>query len=241
MIFLITKIFVYLLMAGGVGVGAGWLIRNLQAQRTEENSSRAVHDAKSKVPPLESLLRGRDEQVAKLKEQVTEARAKLNDADQELRASEQSLREQQRETKRWQQSAEAARGVEGDGESGSEGFDIAAQDNPQDSPQDRGDTNGLITELSQEITRLKAQIDQAGSDPADVGQSGDDVLLQVEMEALRAQLSRAENSLQTAMSELVLEQTKVAELERERELQNKSLQVLHQQLDLERTRRVAAG
>ena len=235
MIFLITKIFGYLLVAGGVGVGAGWLTRNLQAQRIEENSSRAVHDAKSKVPQLESLLRGRDEQVAKLKEQVTEARGKLNEADQELRTGEQSLREQQRETKRWQQSAEAARGVEGESES--EGFDITGEDNPQDS----GDTNGLITELSQEITRLKAQLDQAGSDPVDAGQSGDDVLLQVEMEALRAQLTRAESSLRTAMSELVLEQTKVAELERERELQNKSLQVLHQQLDLERTRRVAAG
>ena len=119
----------------------------------------------------------------------------------------------------------------------SEGFDIGAVDNPQDG----SDSNGLIAELSQEITRLKVQLEQAASAPVTAGQSGDDVLHQVEMETLRAQLSKAEKSLQTAMSELVLEQTKVAELERERELQNKSLQVLHQQLDLERTRRVAAG
>ena len=33
----------------------------------------------------------------------------------------------------------------------------------------------------------------------------------------------------------------VSELERERELQNKSLQVLHQQLELERSNRLANG
>ena len=64
MIFLIAKIFVYLLLAGFVGAAAGWLTRNLQAQRSDENASRAVNDAKSKMPQLESLLRGRDEQVA---------------------------------------------------------------------------------------------------------------------------------------------------------------------------------
>jgi hypothetical protein len=231
MIFLIAKIFVYLLLSGVVGAAAGWLTRNLQAQRSEENASRAVNDAKSKVPQLESLLRGRDEQVTKLKAQVNDGRGKLNDADEALRASEQSLRDQQREAKRWQQSAEAASAGE------SEGFDITADDSQ---PED-GDSNSLIAELSQEITRLKAQIEQAGSAPVVTGDSGDDVLLQVEMETLRAQFTKAENALQIAVSELALEQTKVGELERERELQNKSLQVLHQQLDLERTRRVAAG
>ena len=66
--------FVYLVLAGAIGVAAGWLLRNLQAQQSEEMARRQVHDAKSKMPQLESLLRGRDEQITKLKEEIRERR-----------------------------------------------------------------------------------------------------------------------------------------------------------------------
>ena len=227
MIFLIVKIFVYLLLAVVVGGVAGWLFRNLNAQRTEEAANRAVNDAKSKLPQLESLLRGRDEQVTKLKDQLQEYKAQLSEQDQVLRAGEQQLREQQRQTNRWQQSAEAARA------GASSEFDIAEEGG--------SDSNDLIAELSQEISRLKTQIEQAPKQSTSVGSAGDEVLLQVEVETLRTQLASAEGDLKVATADLLHEQNKVTDLQRERELQNKSLQVLHQQLDLERTRRVAAG
>lgn len=231
MIFLIAKIFIYLLLAVIVGGVAGWLFRNLNAQRAEESANRAVNDAKSKVPQLESLLRGRDEQVTKLKDQLQEYKAQLSEQDQALRDNEQQLREQTRQANRWQQSAEAARSGTEAGESID--FDIAGNDT--------GDSNELIAELSKEISRLKTRLEQASKQAVSAGRVGDEVLLQVEVETLRGQLATAESNLKIATADLLHEQNKVTDLERERELQNKSLQVLHQQLDLERTRRVAAG
>ncbi len=226
MIFLIFKIFVYLLLAALIGGAAGWLIRNLQAQKTDENAARAVNDAKAKLPQLESLLRGRDEQITKLKEQMAEAKTQLNEQTQEARAMEQKLREQERETRRLQQTADAQQIAEGGG-----GFDVEDMDQS-------GDTNTLITELSSEIARLKAQL---ADRPKLAAVDADETMMQVEMDSLRAKLKNAERELARLQSELAHEQGKVTELERERELQNKSLQVLHQQLELARSQRTAAG
>ncbi len=226
MIFLIFKIFVYLLIAALIGAAAGWLIRNLKAQKTEENAARAVNDAKAKLPQLESLLRGRDEQITKLKDQMAEAKTQLNEQTQETRAMEQKLREQERETRRLQQTADAQQMAEGEG-----GFDVEDMDQS-------GDTNTLITELSSEIARLKAQL---AAGPKLSAVDADETMMQVEMDSMRAKLKNAERELARVQSELTHEQTKVSELERERELQNKSLQVLHQQLELARSQRAAAG
>ena len=58
---------------------------------------------------------------------------------------------------------------------------------------------------------------------------------------VQLQLDTAERRLERAMADLGAAREKAVELERERELQNKSLQVLHQQLELERSRRAAGG
>ena len=116
---------------------------------------------------MESLLRGRDEQVTNLKDQLQEYKAQLSEQDQTLRDNEQQLREQTREANRWQQSAEAARSGADAGES--LGFDIAGNDT--------SDSNELIAELSQEISRLKTQIEQAPKQAASAGSVGDEVLL----------------------------------------------------------------
>ena len=228
MIFLIGKIFIYMFLAGLVGAAAGWLFRNLQAQRTEESAARAVHDAKSKVPQIESLLRGRDEQVVKLKSHLKEIKSGLAERDQNLRALEQQLREQEQLAKRWQQSAEAKK--PGDGNS----FDLVESGSSGST-----DTDKLIAQLSSEIARLKVELAKSAATPA--LDEGDETFLQVEVEALRLELQKIQSNLEVTSTDLVNEQRKVHELERERELQNKSLQALHQQLELVRTRRVANG
>ena len=226
MIFLIGKMFVYLVLAAGIGGAAGWLYRNLQAQRTEESAARAVNDAKAKLPQLESLLRGRDEQITKLKAQLKESKADLGAQAQEARGLEQQLREQERLAKRWEQSAKAKQNDT------VEDYDLDADEG--------GDTDDLIAELSLEISRLKGELASAQTQsPASTG--SDETLLQVEVEDLRAKLRKAESDLDAALADLKHEQNRTSELERERDLQAKSMKVLHQQLDLERTRRVANG
>ena len=227
MIFLIGKIFIYLLVAGLVGALAGWLVRNLQAQRTEESAQRAAHDAKAKLPQLESLLRARDEQVTKLKGMLTEKKAEFAGYEQKMRDMEQQMRELEREARRWQERAEARQG--------DDLHDIDMQGDRT------GDADGLIAELSREITRLKDELAAAGAGTGVTRADHLQVVDAAEVEQLRARLAEAERELELAKADLLDEQNKVLELERERELQNKSLQVLYQQLDLERTRRAANG
>ncbi len=229
MMFLIGKMFIYLLLAGGIGGAAGWLMRNLQAQRTEENAQRSVTDVKAKLPQLESLLRGRDEQIQKLKAEIADRKTAASEMEQELRAGEQALREQQRISERLQQTVDARKSKS------LTDFDMSG-DVEQDT--DTTDTDNLIAELSAEIARLKAELAQPAPAPA---ADADETLLQIETEALRNKLVTTEGKLNAIHADLMQEQNKVSELERERELQNKSLQVLHQQLELERTRRVASG
>lgn len=229
MMFLIGKMFIYLLLAGGIGGAAGWLMRNLQAQRTEENAQRSVTDVKAKLPQLESLLRGRDEQIQKLKAEIADRKTAASELEQELRAGQQTLREQQRISERLQQTVDARKSKS------LTDFDLSGD---VESDTDTTDTDNLIAELSAEIARLKAELAQPA--PASAADA-DETLLQIETEALRNKLVTTEGKLNAIHADLLQEQNKVSELERERELQNKSLQVLHQQLELERTRRVASG
>jgi capsule polysaccharide export protein KpsE/RkpR len=218
MTFLIIKIFVYLVLAGAIGFGAGWLFRNLHGQRAEERSQRAMHEAKSKVPQLESLLRGRDDQIKKLKSEIKERREELQSKDQVLGEKERQILEHKRELNRFVQADEAGTSLS---------MDTDAQD----------DASDLIAELSREITTLKAQLERTanGTIGANPCPSIGAEVLETEVLALREQSGRLDTELQEACTDLARQRANVTELERERELQNKSLKVLHQQLQLERS------
>ena len=218
-------IFIYLFLAGAVGAVAGWLLRNLQAQRTEEGAQRAAHDAKAKLPQLESLLRHREEQITKLKATLNESKQELVEHDQKVRDLEQKAREQEQQARRWRERTEAR-----------QHDDLNDIEVARDGT---ADADALIAELSLEVERLKDELATAAAgDP--LTQTGDEQIVdKAELEQLRLRLAEAGRELELAQADLLQEQNRVAELERERELQNKSLQVLYQQLDLERTRRVA--
>ena len=228
MTFLIVKIFAYLFLAAGIGGVAGWLFRNLEAQKSEEKAARAAHDAKAKVPQLESLLRGRDEQITKVKGQLDDAKSVLSERDQALAKSEQAVRDAEREMNRWKQSAEA------------KGPNMNLDDMDFEAESD-DDADELITELSQEIARLKAELKAQEELSSRAATPIDETLARTELEALQAQLKEAQREAESVKTQLHREAQKVTELERERELQNKSLKVLHQQLELERSRHAASG
>ena len=71
--------------------------------------------------------------------------------------------------------------------------------------------------------------------------TGDADVLNAELDASRLQNRQLETRLRGLQDDLERQRRSVVELERERELQNKSLQVLHQQLELERSREAANG
>jgi len=88
-----------------------------------------------------------------------------------------------------------------------------------------------------EVVTLKAALSRAGDTAAEGS------IVDTEVEELKSRLRQKAEEYERLSKTLETERRKVVELERERELQNKSLQVLHQQLELERERgqRAAAG
>ena len=108
MIFLIFNIFIYLLLASLIGAAAGWLRRNLQAQRREEEATLAVADARSKLPQMETLSRGRDEQLTKLKSQFAEVSSELKALAQAPNTLEEENQQLQRELTRYKRDARRA-------------------------------------------------------------------------------------------------------------------------------------
>ncbi len=246
MIFLVLKMFVYLFVALAAGGAAGWLLRNLAATKREEDMQRVVNETKSRVPQFESLMRGRDDQIKKLKYEVEAKQKELGEAYQSLRDAEHEARENSRELKTLQHRHQALASGSGEGAlidgaimGGSEAVDYAPDS-------DEGD--GSVAELHREIVGLKSELESAkleilqldamqGATPPASGGSGEaDENLRREMLELEVRLRQKAEEHNATCKALDKERGKVLELERERELQNKSLQVLHQQLEIERER-----
>lgn len=245
MIFLLLEMFVYLVLAGGIGAGAGWLLRNLQAQKVEEAAQRAAHDAKAKLPQLESMVRSRDEQLAKVKLQFNEAKTELKQRDKSVHELEKQLRDLDREAKRWQQTAKARQAGGGDDLQLLDGLADVAPDATDSAATDTGTAAAEVAQLrqrlaasEQQLSELQVQLVEAQQNESD---HSEESVLQIELDAARAEVTQLQRRLDDARQALSAEQDKVVELEREQELQNKSLMVLHQQLELERNRRAAAG
>ncbi len=99
MIFLILKIFVYLLLALTAGAGAGWVLRHIAASKQDEETQRTLADARARVPQFESLIRSRDEQINRLKEDLKEKDVRINALADDAREAELAFKDKDREFK----------------------------------------------------------------------------------------------------------------------------------------------
>ena len=272
MIFLILKMFVYLLLALIAGAGAGWVLRHIAAVKQEEDMQRTLADARARVPQFESLIRSRDEQIKRLKEELKDKDARINGLVDDVREAEHAMRDKDRELKTFTArhetvsdltdeaaqvgantggapAAEVLKGGEAADEAGATAESAQASSSDADLKNEVARLEGELLEARSqaadamaeaaaaeaEVITLKAELARAG-DGAD-SESGEAI---AELEARLKQKSEEHDRLARALES---EQRRVTELERERELQNKSLRVLHQQLELEKERgqRAAAG
>jgi hypothetical protein len=225
--------FLYLLIALGAGGGAGWLLRNQAAAKREDDMQRTVNETKARLPQFESLMRGRDDQIKKLKYEIEAKQKELSAIHQSLRDAESDAREKGRELKTVQHRNQAL-------ETQPEAADDSALMGgaPIGQLGDDG-TSEMVEEYRRETERLKAELKTAKLEVLQLdamqGVSGSDAN-PAEVQALEARLKEQKQACDQAVKALDNERGKVAELERQRELQNKSLEVLHQQLEIERER-----
>lgn len=221
MIYLIFKMALYLLIALATGAGAGWLIRNLSAVKQEEELQRAANEVKAKLPQIESLMRSRDEQLTTLRSESKDKDARIGELRNELSVQSKALKSVQGQLKEAQALRDSAQGSE------------TLPATPENA--DR------VAELMAEVGRLHSQLSDArvraaASELTRDDGSTDEEQLRGELQDLEAKLKQNRQQQDRTSQVLEQERRKVVELERERELQSKSLQLLHQQLDMERER-----
>lgn len=268
MIFLILKMFVYLLLALLAGAGAGWMLRHIAAIRQDEETQRTLADARARVPQFESLIRSRDEQISRLKEELKDKDVRINGLVEDVREAELAFKDKDRALKQLTAQNATLEELGGNAEgAGSQPLLMSQEPLAADAAPGTGAASDAA--LSGKVAHLEAELKEASAQVADA--MAEAAAAEAEVITLKAELARATalqadsgdgaeseggavTELKTRLEqktaaydrlarELEAERRRVVELERERELQNKSLQVLHQQLDLEKERgqRVASG
>lgn len=244
MIYLIAKIFLYMLLTLCLGFAAGWLSRNIVGAKREEELQKSVTESRSRVPQFESLMRSRDEQVRKMREELSGKDKRIAELSADLQGKDAEIRRAQQEASKLASRNQALENLE--------------QHQPGDAAlgHDIGDSNGVIASadadtvaaLEAELNSVKQQLADAIAEAASAeaqlasarsAAAGSGAVSSAELEELKSRVRQQASEQDRLTRALEIETRKVTELERERELQNKSLQVLHQQLELERERAAA--
>ncbi len=248
MIFLIGKMFAYLLVAMGLGAAAGWLWRHQQAAAREAEMERQLMDTRSRFPQVETALRTREQQIEGLlaevharDEALAEQTALVAERDRSLVELERSCAGLRQRLESLQSAAPVAATSSGDelelhpGEPESAAaatpaadapaapVGAAAQEPAAESAEDPGETGRADAEAREETVAAAPAIDD-------------------ERQRLAEELEAAQRELDRARSALVAEQRRVAELTQERALQHRALAALEQQLEIVRDEgRAASG
>ncbi|MCZ6708817.1 MAG: hypothetical protein O7B25_00475 [Gammaproteobacteria bacterium] len=230
MIYLVMKMFIYLAVALGAGFGAGWLTRNLNAEKSEEQLKRTLTETKARLPQFESLMRSRDQQLKTLHEEVKHKEARIGELHAQVDNQEKTLKQTNRQLKN------AQRRLATIGE-GADALESQAAASRADDTLSEVDMTG-----GQPLDYASVDADGGSSDVAAASSAMEEVL-RSEVHELESRLRQTVVEQDRLSKALGQEKRMVAELRRERELQNRSLLVLHQQLELadENGKQAASG
>jgi len=265
-IFLIAKIFVYMLLALAVGAAAGWLWRHQQAAQHEGSLERALMDARSRLPQMETALRSRDERLDTMARDIQDYRSSLTEHEATVAARDRTVAELERTCAELRQRLEQTAGQPATPAAADEGDEIALH--PGD-PHAQGDAAPAAPVAAADAAEPDHVEARSASAPAALD-AGEREALETALEDTRTALEEARTALAEARAEaeqarseaeqareaagledrdaleaaqaaLAAEQRKVLELTRERDLQHQALKALEQRLELAEERRAANG
>ncbi len=261
MIYLISKIVLSLLASLGIGFGLAWALQMHLAARLRDQLNSVIFETKSRIPQLESEITNRDQVIDGLREDLAK-KPKEAPADSKAGSKEQEkqIDELRQQVIDLETELKAAKGVSHE-ESVLEldGEDLEHTEEPElmdddeflndiqdifedgDAPSEEESQQSLEDELQNELEGWDDGTDNASDAPkqaadgqaAAVGtnlKSADDS----ELATLQDEVSSL-NEVRKELSDTVDSQAKeMATLRQQRELQDKSLGVLNQQLELAR-------
>jgi len=208
-IYLIAKIFVYLLFALGLGVAAGWLWRNLQAAGREASVERALMDARSRLPQMDTALRQSEQRLQAALVELRSREDELAGQSDALAARDRAVADLERACAELRERQDAG---------------------------DRADSGGQprVEDNSLELHPGDASAPAVAADAPLEPTSKVDPAVEEERRELQAALAATREELERAERALTSERRRVDELNQERELQKRSLEALEQQLEMAR-------
>lgn len=210
MIYLVSQIFFYLAIAMITGVVTGWLLAQLRGRTALASVGMQVSQMHRDIAHRDAALLAAEQRVAELAAQPQGPTVSpvLEDIAAQLReqcdAQATQVSKLQFELARVHQEHGAARASE-------------------------EASNNLITALHAEIARLRQQLQTRNAVSPKPAEK-----LELANKELEGRLIRKLSEVDRLEQALAAEERRVRELEWERELQHKSLQVLHQQLEMDR-------
>jgi predicted nucleic acid-binding Zn-ribbon protein len=95
MIYLIVNMIVYLLCALALGIGAGWLWRNVQAAAREQALERQLMDVRGRLSPLEARVQTAERQLAVAQDELASRDETVRLRNREIEGLERVVRELQ--------------------------------------------------------------------------------------------------------------------------------------------------
>lgn len=260
MIFLIAKIFVYMLLALAAGAAAGWLWRHRQAAQQEGALERALMDARSRLPQMETALRSRDERIDTMARDIQEYRSALTGHEATAAARDRTVADLERSCAELRQRLEQTPGKPAGPAPAEDGDEIslhpgdpevrheaaaaggaapAQAETPADGAAGTLDT-GEREALEAALDDARTALEETRTALAEARAEADQARAEAE-QAREAMEGQDRDALEATQAALAAEQRKVAELSRERDLQHRALRALEQRLELAEERRAANG
>ena len=252
MIYLLSKIIAYLLTALAIGFGMGWFVQFSQAKRLREQLNGVIFETKSRIPQLETAITSRDQKI----EHLT-----LELADKPTDSKKSNQQTTENESKNSVSDKTPSRALEDKNEEQAKFYEEQLQqlrETVAELTTELEIANSIMEQAEQQPAAAPASIDTQSDDfldeIKDIFEGEDDVVAtsvtheqrhhneepagaigsSAELEELRTECDEL-NSARRKLTETIDNQTRELEQAREQHsLQDKSLNVLNQQLELSR-------
>ncbi|MEM8767734.1 MAG: hypothetical protein AAGE43_09845 [Pseudomonadota bacterium] len=211
MIYLILKMFFYLLLALLAGGAAGWVLRHIMAAKQDEDMQRTLADARARVPQFESLIRSRDEQINRLKDELKDKDVRINGLVDDVRKAESDARDKERALKQHvaqHETLEDLADVDSDGDAGQL---LNNDGTPVDAPVEDSVMGGETLDIGPASASAIAS-NAAEADPALQAQV---IRLEKELRAARGQAADATAEAAAAEAEVLTLKSELAKAEAE--------------------------
>jgi septal ring factor EnvC (AmiA/AmiB activator) len=149
-----------LCVAAGVGIGIGWSLRNHAARERETDLQRRLLDTKGRIPRLESGMRNRELQVTRVEEQLKDIGQQIPPLQKTIDEHEHALRDRDRMISLLRGELDALKGSPqiGDGTNGAADLDLGDYGATGVGDAHRDDLEGQVRELETQMRARQARI-----------------------------------------------------------------------------------